>query len=50
MTVVLKPCGRGNWSIVTLSVSGRRIAPLLVKPGDRLPIGGVLFRVIEVQA
>ncbi len=50
MTVVLKPRGRGNWATVTLQLTGGRAAPLLAKVGDLVPLWGVVYRVVEVQA
>lgn len=49
MTLVLRPIGRGRWRPVVLKVDGDRAAPLLVRVGDRLPLGGVVFRVSEVR-
>lgn len=48
--VILKPVGRGNWTPVTLTVEGRHAAPLTVRVGDRLVLGGVTFRVCGVTA
>jgi len=48
--VVLKPVGRGNWSPVRMVIEGRHVTPLLVRPGDRMVLGGVLLRVCEVHA
>ena len=48
--VTLKPEGRGNWTPVALTVDGRHAAPLTVRVGDRLVLGGVTFRVCGVSA
>ena len=48
--LILKPIGRGNWKPVTLNVDGRHAAPLTVRVGDRLVLGGVTFRVCGVSA
>ena len=48
--VTLQPVGRGNWTPVTLTVEGRHAAPLTVRVGDRLVLGGVMFRVCGVTA
>ena len=48
--VTLKPVGRGNWTPATLTVDGRHAAPLTVRVGDRLVLGGVTFRVCGVSA
>ena len=46
--LILKPRGRGNWRTVTLRIEGDRAAPLLIKVGDTLPLGGVVWRVAQV--
>ena len=48
--VTLKPVGLGNWTPVTLTGAGRHAAPLTVRVGDRLVLGGVTFRVCGVSA
>lgn len=48
--LTLKPVGRGNWAPVTAQVSGRHVAPLTVRVGDRLVLGGVTFMVCGVSA
>lgn len=50
MTLILRPPGRGNWAPLVLHVQGQRAAPLLVRVGDRLPIGGQVYRVSKVMA
>lgn len=50
MTLLLRPKGRGGWNILTLRLDGPRAAPLLVKRGDLIPIGGVVYRVVRVLA
>lgn len=47
--LILRPIGRGNWTPLIVTVQGERAAPMLVKKGDRIPIGGVVFRVAEVR-
>jgi hypothetical protein len=58
--LVLRPKGRGNWSPVTLQISDHTTlprlmfnsghgAPLLVRVGSTIHIGGVMFRVCEVR-
>lgn len=49
MTLTLKPIGRGNWTTITMIVTGDRASPLLVKIGDRITIGGVVFRITEIK-
>ena len=47
--LVLKPRGRGNWRELHLRVSGAHLPTLTVKPGDLVPLGGVVFRVCRVM-
>ena len=50
MTLVLRPSGRGNWATVVLEVTGRRAPPpLYFQVGQRIPLGGQVFRVAEVR-
>jgi hypothetical protein len=49
MMLTLKPRGRGNWSTVTLIVSGARAAPLLIRVGQILTLGDVQFRICKVS-
>lgn len=49
MTLLLRPRGRGAWSIVTLVLTGRRADPLLVQRGALISIGDITFRVVEVR-
>lgn len=46
--LVLKPRGRGNWKPLLLQVSGSHLPTLTVKPGDLVPLGGIVFRVCRV--
>jgi hypothetical protein len=46
--LVLKPRGRGNWKPLVLAISGAHLPALTVKPGDLVPLGGVIFRVCKV--
>lgn len=48
MTIVCRPAGRGRWTTITMEIKGDRAAPLLVKPGDRIPVGGLILRVVKV--
>lgn len=50
MTLTLKPIGRGNWTTITMIVTGDRASPLLVKVGDQITIGGAVFRITEIKA
>ena len=46
--LLLRPIGRGNWTPLIVAIEGKRAAPMLVRRGDRLPIGGVVYRVAKV--
>ncbi len=46
--LTIKPAGRGNWAPVVMSVSGKRIDPLLVRVGQTLVLAGVVWRICEV--
>ena len=48
MTLVLKPKGPGNWRPITLQVTDQRASPLLVKVGDPVTLGGIVFKVSAV--
>jgi hypothetical protein len=52
MTLILRPPGRGNWTpvVLTLEQSRHSPKPLLVKVGERVPLGGQVFRVARVLA
>lgn len=47
--LVLRPVGRGNWKPLIVVVQGERAAPMLVRKHDRIPLGGVVYRVAEVR-
>ena len=49
MTLVLKPRGRGNWKPVLMTLAGERAAPLLLRAGMFLELGGIVFRITKVQ-
>lgn len=48
MTLVLRPRGRGNWKTVLLQVKGWRAESLLVRRGQTIELGGIVFRIVEV--
>lgn len=51
MTLVLKPCGRGNWSLLRVRVEGSRAPPpYTVAIGERMQLFGVWFRVCKIEA
>lgn len=49
MTLIIKPKGRGKWSITTVQIDGRHVTPLSVRVGQLLPLGGIVFRVCGVM-
>jgi hypothetical protein len=49
LTLILRPRGRGNWSAVTVHLTGRRMEPLLVHRGATFALGGITWRVVEVR-
>lgn len=52
MILTLRPPGKGNWKPVTLVIEHSKHAPLplYVVRGQRLEIGGQVFRVARVLA
>jgi len=48
--VILRPKGRGNWRPVTMAIEGSRVSPLLIRRGQLVPLGGVVFKVSRVLA
>lgn len=50
MTLILKPKGRGNWSPITIEVTGRRALPLLIQRGQTMTLGGLVWRICRVIA
>ena len=49
MTLILRPIGRGNWRTTSLQISGGHALPMEFRVGQRLPLGGVVFRICEVR-
>jgi hypothetical protein len=50
LTLTLKPRARGNWSPITLTVTGQRALPLLFQRGQTLTLGGLVWRICKVAA
>jgi hypothetical protein len=50
VTLTLRPPGRGNWKPVTLRVEGEPHLPppMFFAVGQRLTLGGMVFRVAKV--
>jgi hypothetical protein len=46
--LILRPPGRGNWSTLTVAIEGRRLAPLLIRVGQRMTIGDQVYRIAKV--
>jgi hypothetical protein len=49
--LVLRPPGRGNWKPVLLTVEGKPHLPppMYFAVGQRIPLGGMVFRVSKVM-
>lgn len=47
--LILKPIGRGKWRPMHIEVDERRVPPMFVAVGQRITIGGVIFRIHEVR-
>jgi len=50
MQLTLRPIGRGNWSPVLLTIKPGRNSPLplYVERGQRVQLGGQVYRVVRV--
>lgn len=48
MTLILVPPGRGRWSPLTVGIEGVRAAPLFFRVGQRIELGGRVFRIQRV--
>lgn len=46
--LILRPKGRGNWKPVVVAIEGQRAAPLLVRAGQTVMLGGVVWRICKV--
>lgn len=47
--LIVKPKGRGNWRSVVIAIEqSKRVPPLLIRAGQLLPLGGVVFRIAKV--
>lgn len=47
--LVLKPKGRGNWTPLVMAIEGKRLGALLIRKGQLLTLGGVVYRIAEVM-
>lgn len=48
MKLIPVPPGRGRWAPLTLVIEGARSSPLFFRVGQRMELGGVLFRISQV--
>lgn len=46
--LILKPKGRGRWNSITMRIEGERASPLLIRAGQTLVLGGVVWRICSV--
>jgi hypothetical protein len=46
--LILRPKGRGNWTPLVMAIEGARAAPLLVKTGQFITLGGIVWRISKV--
>lgn len=46
--LILRPQGRGNWKPIVMAIEGDRAAPLLIKVGQLLNLGGIVWRIAKV--
>lgn len=46
--LILRPKGRGNWKPLVVAIEGERASPLLVKVGQLLTLGGIVYRIAKV--
>ena len=47
--MLLRPPGRGRWSVLRVEILGSRAQPLLQRPGDRVLLLGREWRVVRVE-
>ena len=50
MKLYLVPPGRGNWAPIVLTVErkGKALQPMFIQRNQRLPLGGVTYRISKV--
>lgn len=46
--LILRPKGRGNWKPLVVAIEGPRASPLLIRRGQELTLGGVVYRIAKV--
>lgn len=49
MTLLAKPQGRGNWRPLTIKLDGPLLGAIVIRPGERITLGGVIYRICEVR-
>jgi hypothetical protein len=47
--LTLKPVGRGRWRPMVIDIDAWRVPPMTVAVGQRITIGGIVFRVTGVS-
>jgi len=47
--LILRPQGRGNWAVTRITIDGGRLGPMTFRKGQRIELGGIVFRVVRVQ-
>jgi hypothetical protein len=47
--LVLRPKGRGNWAPVFVSLEDQRISSLLIRRGQEITLGGIVWRIAKVM-
>jgi hypothetical protein len=47
--LTLKPVGRGRWRPMVIEIDAWRVPPMTVAVGQRIPIGGVIFRICHID-
>jgi hypothetical protein len=46
--LILRPRGKGNWAPLVLAIEGRRASPLLIRVGQLVTLGDLVFRISKV--
>lgn len=49
MILTCKPCGKGNWKVVTILISGDRVLPILFNIGEKIQMGGMMLRIHKIS-
>lgn len=46
--LLLRPPGKGNWAPLIVAIEGKRLAPLLIRVGQRMTIADQVYRIAKV--